>query len=269
MSPGPTNFPVPFEYIALRVRAKISGNMSSVGTGTAKRGHFLELSFPADDVRESLEFYQRLGFTELPVNDIRKHYYAAVTDGRISIGLHGGGFDVPALSFVWPDVARHAHEFQSAGYELAKVELGADKFHEAELTSPGGHALRFMEAGTFSRRLLMEAGEPLTGRSAEISLRCTDYAAEVAFWQGADFIAESDAVVEAETPAVMLFAPGVRLGLRTGHRWAEPSLLFRPRNLDATLIALDRRGIAHQQVGAGWLIAAPEGTRLILADAES
>ena len=67
--------------------------MSGIGT-------FLELSVPTDDIQASLEFYQRLGFTELTVNDIRTHYYAVVTDGRIAIGLHAGGFDEPALSFV-------------------------------------------------------------------------------------------------------------------------------------------------------------------------
>ncbi|TDJ47077.1 MAG: hypothetical protein E2O52_03670 [Gammaproteobacteria bacterium] len=46
---------------------------------------------PTDDIQASLEFYQRLDFTELNVNDVRTHYYAVVTDGRIAVGLHAEG----------------------------------------------------------------------------------------------------------------------------------------------------------------------------------
>ena len=71
-------------------------------------GQFLELSVPATDLAASLDFYLRLGFSELRVNDIRPGSYAAVTDGQIVIGLHGVGLEEPALTFVRPDLARHA-----------------------------------------------------------------------------------------------------------------------------------------------------------------
>lgn len=230
------------------------------------RGQFLELSIPSDDVSESLEFYRRLGFTELPVNDIRDHYYAVVTDGRIAIGLHGGGFHEPALSFVWPDVARHARDLEEAGHELTIVELGIDEFHEAGLYSPDAHVFHFMEARTFSRRRFADAAEPLPGRSAEIALRCSDYNAAIAFWAHADFVADDDTIADADTDLVTLLAPGVVLGLRAGLRWPEPSLQFRPDDMETTRAELDRRDIAYRRTRDGWLITTPEGTRLLLVE---
>jgi len=232
------------------------------------RGHFLELSIPTDDVRESLEFYLRLGFTELPVNDIRGHFYAVVTDGRIAIGLHSADFEEPALSFVWPDVARHVRELEDAGHELTVVELGIDEFHEAGMFSPDGHPLRFMEARTFSRQNFLGMPVPVIGRSAEISLRCADYAAALAFWGLADFIADNDPAEDPDQALVPLWAPGVMLGLRASYRWPEAGLRFGQTDIDATLEELDRRGIVHRRSGAGRLLTAPEGTRLDLVDAE-
>jgi catechol 2,3-dioxygenase-like lactoylglutathione lyase family enzyme len=106
------------------------------------RGQFLEISVPTEDIQASREFYVHLGFTEIPVNDIREHFYAVVTDGRIAIGLHAGGHEEIALSFVWPDVARQVREFEDAGHEFTFVKLGHEEFNEAELLSPDAHPLR-------------------------------------------------------------------------------------------------------------------------------
>ena len=54
----------------------------------------------------------------MSVNDIRSHYYAAVTDGRITIGLHGGGFEEPTLTFVSPDISGRARTLLEAGHEV-------------------------------------------------------------------------------------------------------------------------------------------------------
>jgi len=232
------------------------------------RGHFLELSIPTGDVQESLEFYLRLGFTELPVNDIRGHFYAVVTDGRVAIGLHSDGFEEPTLSFVWPDVARHVRELADAGHELTVVELGIDEFHEAGMFSPDGHPLRFMEARTFSRQNFRDTPAPAIGRSAEISLRCADYGPAFAFWEQADFVTDDDPDAERDEGLVTVWAPGVMLGLRDGYRWPEPGLRFGQADIGVTLEELDRRGIPHRRSGTDRLVTAPEGTRLTLVDDE-
>jgi len=229
------------------------------------RGQFLEISIPTGDIRASLDFYQRLAFTELPVNDIREHYYAVVTDGRIAIGLHSHGYEQPSLTFVWPDVARQVRRFKDAGHEFEFARLGADDFHEAGVCSPDAHALRLLEARTFSRRRFADAGPTVLGQVTDISLRCIDYRLAVDFWQATGFIVDDDNDEDlAEREVVILRAPGIALALRRGFHWPEPTLRFTAPDLNVALAELDRREFERRRHGDGWVITAPEGTCLLL-----
>ena len=51
-------------------------------------GRFLEYSIATPDIRASLEFYAKLGFSQAEVGEAWPHPYAVVTDGRICLGLH-------------------------------------------------------------------------------------------------------------------------------------------------------------------------------------
>lgn len=228
------------------------------------RGHFLELSLPTRDIRESLDFYRRLGFAELPVNDIRPHYYAVVTDGRIALGLHSEGFDEPALSFVWPDLAHQVGRLEDAGVNFTLVELGPEVFNEAATQSEDGHAVRFVEARTFSRHRFDDTSAPVIGRSTEIVLRCRDYVAAIDFWSHTDLIRDDEEDPGDDRESVVLRAPGVVLKLRKDFRWSEPALRFLAPDLRDTEERLDRLDIGWRLSGEGSLIIAPEGTRLLV-----
>src|SRR5262249_53998806 len=65
-------------------------------------GRFLEISVYAPEIRDSLAFYESLGFVQAPVGEAFKHPYAVVTDGRLFLGLHGRAAPSPALTFVMP-----------------------------------------------------------------------------------------------------------------------------------------------------------------------
>ena len=51
-------------------------------------GRFLELSLTSPRILESWQWYQRLGFSTATDSGVWSHPYAAVTDGRIALGLH-------------------------------------------------------------------------------------------------------------------------------------------------------------------------------------
>ena len=65
---------------------------------------FLEIGLHAPDILASLDFYRRLGFTEASVGETWSHPYAAVSDGRIALGLHALDFASPSLTFVQPEL---------------------------------------------------------------------------------------------------------------------------------------------------------------------
>lgn len=223
-------------------------------------GRFLEVSVPAADVLRSLAFYRALGFAELVTGDIRAWHYAVVTDGHVAIGLHGAGFDEPALSFVRPHLARQVPVLEAAGHAFELRRLGDDEFHEAALRSPDGWVIRMMEARTWSPG--DAPGEPaLVGRCAEVSLGCADVDTTRRFFEAAGFLPGPAA---ADGP-VRLEAPGLTLGLRAEAPQAVATLRFATTDPARAVRALAARDLVATRVAGGHLLRAPEGTRLVIA----
>ena len=225
-------------------------------------GRFLELSSPVGDIKESLDFYRMLGFTELATGDIRTHHYAVVTDGRIAIGLHGGQFPEPALSFVKPDLAVHARALEAEGVEFSFQRLGSEDFHEVGFHSPDGHLVVLMEAPTFPLAQLSDKPEPVLGHSTEISLGSRNLARSVAFWHGVGFIPD----IDEDTDEVTLFATGIQLGLRDDQRERVPVLRFEPPDIEVVTAFLENKQLPVRPVPEGVQVTAPEGTVLLLVD---
>ena len=56
---------------------------------SAPLGRFLEIGISTPVIRESLAFYESLGFVQAATGETWAHPYAVVTDGHLFIGLHG------------------------------------------------------------------------------------------------------------------------------------------------------------------------------------
>lgn len=223
-------------------------------------GQFLELSVPATDLAASLDFYLRLGFSELRVNDIRPGSYAAVTDGQIVIGLHGVGLEEPALTFVRPDLARHARALADAGTELEFQRLDNDQFNEIGLRTPDGLLLQLLEAPTFTVSD-DEFAAPLIGRCTELALCSARMADTRDFFELAGFLGTDGE----DEDCVLLSAPGLSLAIRPEMQRSGVTLRFEPAGEWRKL--LDFRGITGRRAGPNEVLVAPEGTRLLLVPA--
>lgn len=217
------------------------------------RACFLEIALPAPDIGASLDFYRRLGFTELDTNDIRPYHYAAVTDGRLVIGLHGGGLEEPALVFVQRDLARHVRDLVGAGVEPDFARIAADEFNEAGFRTPDGHLLVMIEAGTYSTSGMAGAARPLAGAIAEVILRSTDPTATGA-WLGEAGLAAGRSDCYGTGP--------LALALESG--WPVPGPVLRLTG-PTQRAALDVHGITPVRRVQGEVLMAPEGTWLIAA----
>jgi catechol 2,3-dioxygenase-like lactoylglutathione lyase family enzyme len=218
-----------------------------------------------------LNFYHELGFSELSVGDIRDYHYGVVTDGRIALGLHAGGIDEPALSFVKSGVASYLQRVTPDDEELSFSRLGTETFHEVGVRTPDGHLLIMMEARTFSRVRLSELPAPVTGHSVEISLGCRDLDKATNYWSDAGFMAIREQIEDTPGGVVELLAPGLRLGLRTDLPPGQSVLRFAPDELDQALESLDRRNVPVRHMGhcQSHRVTAPEGTHLDLVAAEA
>jgi hypothetical protein len=217
-------------------------------------GQFLELSLPAPDPGASIDWWTRLGFTEIPVNDIRPAGYAAVTDGHLVLGLHRDALEEPALTFVRPDLGRHARALSAAGLEPEFQRLGPDQFNELGLRTPDGQLIQLLEAATFS------AGDddspaPLLGRSALLRLGLAEPDPTRTFFATAGCI-----VSDEQDGAALITAPGLALALESRAGPPGLTLWFEPRA--DWQVALSARGFSARRAGPVWWLPSPEGLRL-------
>ena len=226
-------------------------------------GRFLEFAVRCDDVLESLHFYKLLGFTELDSADVFPHKYAVVSDGELHIGLHNSEFDAPAITFVQPDLAKHARSMTDHGYDFTHLRLDEDVFNELAFRDRDGHSVIMVEARTFHMNEDAE-NDSLCGSWFELTLPVRDTVRAAQFWAP---IAPALLDMREEPTVHMRFdATGVALGLSESIALKGPSLCFRCQDRDALMGALEQHGFDYEKFpgfeGAFVAIRAPEGTML-------
>lgn len=234
-------------------------------------GRFLELSLTTAEIPASAAFYQRLGFQSLATGDVHAHRYGVYSDGRLHLGLHERGRAAAAASFVLPELAAQLARLRAAGFEPARARLGTEDFHEIELRDPAGNPVRLLEARTFSP----SAGttESLLGRFAHWSLPVRDAAAAGAWWERAGFVALPEADVPyAHRP---LTSDHLDLAFHSPRLLDAPCLVFTAADMPTRIAALRATGESFVDElprgldpEANALLAAPEGTLLLLLEAE-
>jgi len=235
-------------------------------------GRFLELSLNTDDIAASVQFYERLGFTQLTTGDAWPHPYGVLSDGRVCIGLHQRRGPSPLLSFVRPDLAQHVAALRTAGFETRSARLGEGDFHELRLRDPAGQDIALLEARTYSPARGAHAGS-LCGWFSSYSMPAADPDAAREFWERAGFVA-LDLPDEPLLP-LALTSDTLTLTLHQPRLFADPLLVFTDAQMAeriARIAAVDievggqlPRGLDPD---ANALIESPEGTRLLLLQAE-
>lgn len=232
-------------------------------------GRFLEIGIATKDIRASVEFYERLGFTQAQTGDIWPHPYGVVTDGRAYIGLHQSRLDSPALTFVRPGIAGHAQSLQRAGVGLARVSVGDDVFNELAFRDPAGNAVRLLEARTYSPVDRSPDEASGCGQFNGISLPAMDFERVGGFWQ---MLGLSPGEEQSEPyPHLPLGSQDFALSLHRPRLFAEPLLVFRDGAMAARLERLRELDIGRFEppprgldTNANSLLQAPEGTMLLL-----
>jgi catechol 2,3-dioxygenase-like lactoylglutathione lyase family enzyme len=234
-------------------------------------GRFHEIGIRTADIGASVDFYERLGFSQAHTGDTWPHPYGVLTDGRIFLGLHQGSFDSPALTFVHAGVARYARELESRGVKLAYQHTAEHEFNTVGLKDPTGQMLVLVEARTYSPVLRSAQRVSLCGYFEEFSMPSTDFAAAKAFWESLGFVATE----ETDLPYLHLALTSDHLDIAF-HRprtLDRPMLVFRDQGMRERLATLRDLAIGtwfeppnglNSQSNA--LLAAPEGTALLFLE---
>jgi catechol 2,3-dioxygenase-like lactoylglutathione lyase family enzyme len=232
-------------------------------------GKFHEISLQTSDIAGSVAFYERLGFTHVGTTDTWPHPYGVMTDGKLFVGLHQFKFPSPAITYVHPGVAHHAHVIEKHGIDLAWKRVGDDAFNEVGFLDPSGQAVRVQEASTHFVGDRGQDDTSLCGDFAEFSLPAADFAPLREFWEPLGFVA----LGETEAPYVRMSMTSDHLDLAV-HRprtLDRPMLVFASPDMGERIERLRALGLDFsEELPRGLdprhsvLLDAPEGTALLL-----
>ena len=230
-------------------------------------GRFLEVGVRSQDVVESLLWYKTLGFAELETADVYPHKYAVVSDGVLCIGIHDRDVDSPAITFVQPDLARHARSMADHGFEFSFMHLGEERFNEIGVNDRDRHLITIVEARTFHGNN-EDDNDSACGTWFELTLPVRDAMNAAQFWGP---VAGSILKMrEAPTVHMRFDAGGIALGLSESIALEGPSLCFKCQDKAALKQLIEARGLEVKQFpgfeGAFMVLTAPEGTQLFVFD---
>ena len=237
-------------------------------------GRFHEISIQTADIRASVDFYERLGFTQAHTGDTFTHPYGVLTDGRVYLGLHERNFESPELTFVRANVAAYAAELLAKGLKLAYRRTAEDEFHRIGLLDPAGQMLALIEARTYSPAPRAPKHASLCGHFAEFSIAGGDFPAAQAFWEPLGFVATE----EAATPYAHLALTSDHLDIafhrpRTCERsmlvFRDPEMRARVAKLRDLRVGTWRTAPAGLDPDAHAFLEAPEGTPLLLLEEDT
>jgi len=232
-------------------------------------GRFLELSLATPDIQASLDFYSRLGFSQAQVGEAWLHPYAVVTDGRVCMGLHQASIPAPSLTFVKPDLLKNLAEFESMGLHFEFRHLGNDVFNEVGWFDPSGHAVRLVEARTFSPGKRPGRTPSLCGYFLEIALPTPNLDTAKEYWERFGFVALDEP--DDWLPHVSCTSDTIDLGLYSPAHLPRATLRFEVGDVGGTMARLAELGITPaaqvppplRQTSAA-VLTAPEGTPILL-----
>jgi len=236
-------------------------------------GRFLEIGIATTDIRASVEYYERLDFTQAQTGDTWAHPYGVLTDGRICIGLHQGRLDSPALTFVHPGIAGCVAELERMGIEPTTVNIGDDVFNEVGFRDPAGQPVRMLEARTYSPSDRSALEPSRCGAFRALSMPAADFEAVRAFWEALGF--EAGEPRSHPYPHLPLSRQGLELALHRPQLCAEPMLAFRGPAMSERIAKLRQLALSPLEPPprgldprANALLRAPEGTALLLLEDE-
>lgn len=236
-------------------------------------GRFHEISVHAPDVLASLAFYERLGFSQVTAGEAWPYPYAAVSDGRLAIGLHGRELpQSPLLAFVLPDLFVHLDSLEGHGIDILDRRLGHDVFNEASFET-AGQRIRLLEARTHSPAPRAPGDTSRLGWFEEYVLPVSDVREAERSWSSLGFVQAEEG--DEPYPHIGLTSDSLNVALvRTGILprrtllFTDPEMPARIARLAEAGFELARRPPANLDSARHALLVAPEGTQLLLTTAE-
>ena len=235
-------------------------------------GRFHEVSVHAPDLIASLAFYERLGFAQVTTGEAFPYPYAAVGDGRLTIGLHGRELpQSPLLAFVLPDLRDELEALGRRGIAILERRVGDDVFNEARI-DVAGQSVRLLEARTHSPPPFGPGETSRLGWFEEIAFPASDRSEAGKAWERIGFVQAEEC--GEPYPHVGLTSDSLNVALVDSSILRVAALVFTDADMPARVARLAEAGFefareAPRALDAARhaLLVAPEGTQLLLLTA--
>jgi catechol 2,3-dioxygenase-like lactoylglutathione lyase family enzyme len=235
-------------------------------------GRFLEIGVATSDIAASVQFYERLGFSQRMTSDSWPYRYGVLSDGRVHLGLHEHGLASPSVTFVLPDLRDALQPLRDARIEPEQTSFSDDRLHQALLRDPSGNAVTLLEARTYSPSPPGSTAQSVCGYFSHLSLPENDFDAARQFWEQAGFVALAEE--DEPFPHMPLTSDHLNLAFHQRRTFDAPLLVFECAEVQATMLrlrALDIALSAHLPRGVdrrnGCLIESQSGPALLLLQA--
>jgi catechol 2,3-dioxygenase-like lactoylglutathione lyase family enzyme len=237
-------------------------------------GRFHEISLQTADIRASVEFYERLGFSQATTTDTWPHAYGVLTDGRLFLGLHQCHLPSPALTFVHPGVADLVPKLEARDIRLTLCRTGTESFNQIGFRDPFRQAVSVLEARTFSPVTRRASQTSLCGYFDEFSIPASNLETAKAFWEPLGFVAAE----ESEVPYLHLplTSDHLNIAFHRPRTLDQPMLIFSDPDMPARIARLRELDIPCSDelprgldTNENTLLESPEGTLLLLLKSEN
>lgn len=236
-------------------------------------GRFLEIGLQTPDIRASVEFHERLGFSHCVAGDAWAHPYGVLTDGRLVLGLHQHAVASPSIIFARADLAAQIPELQARGIAFERLRTGSEVFNEIGFCDPAGQSVTVLEARTYSPGDRRREEVSLCGDFVAFSMPAHDFQGCAGFWEGCGFVALEEQ--PGPWPHMPLTSDHLDLALHPPQNLARPALVFAApdmRERIARLCALGLEPVAGLPRGLdahhNALFESPEGMAFLLLTAD-
>jgi catechol 2,3-dioxygenase-like lactoylglutathione lyase family enzyme len=147
-----------------------------------KLGYAFEIVVTVLDLRQSLQFYEKLGYKQLTDTTSPTQHDALLTDGMILLSLRVGSAWKAVLTYFAENVAEKVDGFERLGVSFDEKHEAGGKITGASLTDPNGLQVDLIQAAPSQVPKL--PGKPISkaGQFGELSIETEDVRASLDFW---------------------------------------------------------------------------------------
>jgi len=147
-----------------------------------KLGYAFEIVVTAPDLRQSLQFYEKLGYKQLTDTTSPTPHDALLTDGMILLSLRTGSAWKAVLTYFTENVAEKVDSFERLGVSFDEKHKKGGEITGATLTDPNGLRVDLIQAAP--SQVPKTLGKPISkaGQFGELSIETEDVRKSLDFW---------------------------------------------------------------------------------------